>query len=135
MFISNTQSMKKILFIICMFIFPLILFSQKQVHQTRWKGQVLEPQAIDIVLNFRNDSLVATSADGRELGVMFFLQYGDTLMIRKLSEQGPCNNETEGVYRVELTENGDKLTLYIITDRCRDRARSITSTVYSRMRD
>ena len=113
----------------------LTTFAQTSISNTKWKGHLEEPQSLDIVLDFRNDSLIATSAAGMELGIMFFSQSKDTLKLRKLKDQGPCGYDVEGFYRIEWSGDGDKLVLHIIDDYCKARARSITSTVYHRVKN
>ena len=116
----------KIVFIIALIFFGQDLFAQNSISNTKWKGHIVNPQALDIILEFRYDSLIVTSAEGLELGVMFFSQTKDTLKIRKLSSQGPCNNTTEGIYILTID---DKLVLYPISDNCKQRAVSISAPV------
>lgn len=98
------------------------------LKNTKWQGRIEKPQSMDIILEFRKDSLVAT-ADGSELEVMFFSQSKDTLRLRKLNGQSPCDDTAEGLYRLEWANNGEKLMLHIIGDDCYARAVSITSAV------
>lgn len=107
----------------------LYAFAQTPISNTKWKGHIEIPQALDIVLEFKNDSLIATSAEGMELEVMFFSQAKDTLRLRKLNGQSPCDYTVEGIYHLEWADSGDKLLLHIINDDCIDRAKSITSGV------
>ena len=123
----------KIVFIIALIFFGQDLFAQNSISNTKWKGHIEVPQALDIILEFRYDSLFVTSAEGLELGVMFFSQTKDTLKIRKLSSQGPCNTTTEGIYILTID---DKLVLYPISDNCKQRAVSISAPVaYFRVKD
>ena len=120
----------KLLFIVALLQFiALYSFAQPSISKTKWKGHIEIPQALDIILEFKNDSLIATTAEGLELEIMFFSQAKDTLRLRKLNGQSPCDYTTEGIYRLETVEAGDKLLLHMIKDDCTDRARSITSTV------
>lgn len=126
----------KILLVVVLLLTASNLFSQSSISKTKWKGHIEMPQALDIILEFRNDSLIATSAEGLELEVMFFSQAKDTLRLRKLNGQSPCDYTTEGIYRLEMVEAGDKLLLHMIKDDCTERAKSITSTVaYFRVKD
>ena len=127
--------MKKILIVGCSIIFPMITFSQNQISNTKWKGHIENPQALDIILEFRNDSLIATSAEGMELEIMFFSQSKDTLRLRKLNGQSPCDYRTEGIYILNFTNSGDNVIFYPITDHCKARATSISPVVYSRVKD
>lgn len=114
----------------------LYAFAQTPISNTKWKGHIESPQALDIILEFKNDSLIATSAEGMELEVMSFSQTKDTLKLRKLNGQSPCDYTTDGFYHLEWVENGDKLLLHLVKDDCTDRAKSITSAVaYFRIRN
>jgi len=126
----------KILNIVILQFIAMNLFAQNSISNTKWKGHIEIPQALDIIFEFKNDSLIVTSAEGRELGAMFFAQTKDTLKIRKISSQGPCNNTTEGIYILKWTDSDDKLLLYPISDNCKQRAVSISAPVaYSRVKD
>ncbi|HJS54576.1 MAG TPA: hypothetical protein VJ765_08540 [Chitinophagaceae bacterium] len=71
-------------------------FGQSGVRPTlkdsKWKGHIEAPQSMDIILDFRNDTLVVTSTDMTELETMFFSQKGDTVNLRKLIGTSPCND-------------------------------------------
>jgi len=117
-------------------LFTLAAHSQNSVSNTKWKGQIQVPQTLDIVLEFRNDTLIASSAEGMELESMFFSQSKDTLKLRKLNGQSPCDYITEGLYRLEWADNGGKVILHMIKDDCDARAGSITSAAaYLRVKD
>lgn len=113
----------------------LSVFAQTPISNTKWKGHIEFPQALDIVLEFKNDSLITTSAEGMELEVMFFSQAKDTLKLRKLKGQSPCDYTTEGIYILNFTNSGDTVIFYPITDHCKARATSISPVVYSRVKD
>ena len=128
--------MKKIMLVGCSVILSMTTFSQHQIRNTKWKGHIEVPQSLDIVLDFRNDSLIATSAEGMELEIMFFSQSKDTLQLRKLNGQSPCDHVTEGFYLLVWVATGDKLVLQMIKDDCKARSSSITSGVgYFRVKD
>ena len=90
--------MKVLLTVALVQFLSLNTFAQTQISNTKWKGQMTSPQALDIILEFKNDSLIATSAEGMELEVMFFSQAKDTLKLRKLNGTSPCDLTTEGIY-------------------------------------
>ena len=125
----------KILIIVTLQFIAIDLFAQNSISNTKWKGHIENPQALDIVLEFKNDSLIATSAEGMELEVMFFSQTKDTLKLRKLNGQSPCDITTEGIYILNFTNSGDTVIFYPITDHCKARATSISPVVYSRVKD
>jgi cell wall-associated protease len=125
----------KILIIVAFHFITISLFAQSSISRTKW-GHIDNPQALDIILEFRNDSVVATSAEGLELEVMYFSQAKDTLKLRKLNGQSPCDYPTEGFYHLKWAGDGDKLLLHTIRNDCTVRSKSITSCVaFFRVKD
>lgn len=125
----------KIVFIMVLNFIGINLFAQNIISNTKWKGHIVNPQALDIVLEFRNDSVIVTSAEGMELEIMSFSQTKDTLKVRKLNGQSPCDYTTEGIYILNFSDSGDTVIFYPITDHCKARAASISPVVYSRVKD
>jgi len=113
----------------------LYALAQTPISNTKWKGHIENPQPLDVVIEFKNDSLIVTSAEGLELEVMSFSQSKDTLKLRKLNGQSPCDFTTEGIYILNFTNSGDTVIFYPITDHCKARATSISPVVYSRVKD
>lgn len=111
-------------------------FPQTSINNTKWKGLITSPQSLEIVLEFKADSLRVTSMEGTELEVMYFLLNKDTLTLKKLNGTSPCDNVTEGAYLLRWIENGDKFQMLTIKDDCRARSNSITSEfAYARVKD
>ena len=126
----------RILIIVTLQFIAIDLFAQNSISNTKWKGHIEKPQPLDIVFEFKNDSLIVTSAEGLELEVMSFSQSKDTLKLKKLNGQSPCDYTVEGFYHLEWADSGDKLLLHMIKDDCVARAKSITSGVgYFRVKD
>jgi hypothetical protein len=125
----------KILLVVVLLLTGWNLFSQSSVSNTKWKGHIENPQPLDVVIEFKNDSLIVTSAEGLELEVMSFSQSKDTLKLRKLNGQSPCDFTTEGIYILNFTNSGDTVIFYPITDHCKARAMSISPVVYSRVKE
>ena len=125
----------KILLVVVLLLTGWNLFSQSSVSNTNWKGHIENPQPLDVVIEFKNDSLIVTSAEGVELEVMSFSQSKDTLKLRKLNGQSPCDFTTEGIYILNFTNSGDTVIFYPITDHCKARAMSISPVVYSRVKE
>jgi len=103
--------------------------SKPTLSNSSWKGHIEIPQAMDILLEFRNDTVIVTADGIGELETMFFSQNRDTVKFRKLNGTSPCNDVAIGRYLVEWQENGDKIILHNIADDCTERANAITSAV------
>jgi len=107
--------------------FTFYASAQTSIKNTKWKGQIEVPQSLEIIFEFRNDTLIASTPDGTELEQMSFSQINDTLRLKKLSGS-PCDNVSEGSYRLEWLDSGYRFLFHSIRDDCTDRGRSIASS-------
>lgn len=107
---------------------------QKSLSNTTWKGIFLIPQAVDVMLDFKKDTLYITAGTSEEVGTIFFTQQKDTLMIKKISGPSPCTEQTQGKYRIEWFDNGDKFRLHGISDECEGRIEVFTINQFERVR-
>ena len=96
----------------------LYAFAQNSISDTKWLVHTEMPQPKDLVLNFKKDTLGILAEPGNEIGSATFLQRNDSLFIRKVSGRSPCPNGSEGWYKIEWLENGDKFFLHILTEDC-----------------
>jgi hypothetical protein len=112
--------MKKCLFISLAQISVLMAVSQISISNTKWLVHTEMPQPRDLVLDFKKDTL-RIFEQGRETSSAAFLQHNDSLLIRKLSGNSPCPVGSEGWYRIEWLENGEKFLLHILNEDCRYR--------------
>jgi len=110
------------------------IFSQS-IPDTKWKGILLMPNALDVTFNFKKDTLFITNETGQEVGTIFFTQQKDTLTIRKISGPSPCPEQTQGWYRIEWLENGNKFRLHGINDECEGRMGVFTLNAFERIRE
>ena len=81
---------------------------------------------MDIILDFKNDTVIVTSADMTELETMLFWQNGDTVKLKKFSGTCPCDDIATRSYHLEWPENGDKIIIHNMADACLERATAIT---------
>lgn len=126
--------MKCGLFLIIMILFSENLTSQT-ISNTKWKATLLIPHAVDVSFNFTKDTLYMTTETGGEVGINFFTQKNDTLLIRKIAGSSPCPEQAQGIYRIEWLENGNKFRLYGITDECEGRIGVFTVNPFERTHD
>jgi hypothetical protein len=122
--------MKKIFFLMIVFLFSLAGSSQTSLVDSKWKPQTDAPR---ILLDFKKDTLSILFTSGREPEVMIFSQHHDSLQIKKVSGTGACAIGTEGWYRIEWFSNGDQLLLRNINDDCNGRAAAFTANRFERM--
>lgn len=113
--------MKKFLFIAMVQLSALVALSQISISNTKWLVHTEMPQPRDLVLDFKKDTLRILDEQGNETSSATFLQRNDSLLIRKVSGRSPCPDGSEGWYRIEWLENGDKFLLHILSEDCRYR--------------
>ena len=104
----------------------------QSIANSKWKATLLIPHAVDVNFTFKKDTLYMTTEIGGEVGTIFFIQQNDTLMIRKISGSSPCPEQSQGIYRIEWVENGNKFRLYGISDECEGRIGVFTVSVFEK---
>lgn len=98
-------------------VFFLITYSlNAQVKNTSWRGFYNVPDPVDAILAFTNDTVSLSTADGDLLEIMTFRTSSDTLFLKKVTGQSPCDMENEGSYLMNFKEN--KLFLLPVSDNC-----------------
>ena len=127
--------MKFFIFLTGLQFITYVSFGQNSLNNTIWKGVMLIPDAVDVRLNFKKDSLYLTTDTGQEIGTLIFSQRGDTLTIRKVSGRSPCPEQTIGIYKIEFLENGKKIQLHGISDECEGRIGVYTLNAFEKVSD
>ena len=122
--------MKHIFFAV-VFILATYL-SNAQLANTKWKGTlVIDDDSVNVVFDFRTDSLVVLNVDGNEPIETMSCSYTDnSFTIAKLSGQSDCD-ETPAIYTYTIAK--DKLTVNKKEDDCEDRYNVIDNTTYTRL--
>ena len=96
--------------------------SQISISNTKWMVHTEVPQSRDLILDFKKDTLRIFNEQGMETSTAIFLQRSDSILFRKLSGISPCPVGSEGWYRIEWFENGEKFFFRRINDSCTARA-------------
>ncbi|HEU5364396.1 MAG TPA: hypothetical protein VFU62_02630 [Hanamia sp.] len=110
--------MKKIL--ILLFVFVITGNAKAQYANTSWKGIYYLPDATEMVLQFKKDTLLFNYfADGSNAETMNYQMKGDTLIMTKISGISPCDG-IKGSYKLSIKD--DKLFMTLIDDSCDVRA-------------
>ena len=104
------------------------------IANSKWKGVFLIPDAVDVILDFKKDTLYLT-IEGQRLGTLIFSHRNDTLMITKISGTSPCPEQSTGLYRIEWLKKGEKFWLHGISDECEGRIGTYTTNPYERIHD
>ena len=113
--------MKKFFIIVIAQLTGLIAVSQISISNTKWLVHAEMPQPRNLVLDFKKDTLRILDEQGNETSSATFMQRNDSLFIRKVSGRSPCPDGSEGWYKIEWLENGDKFLLHILNEDCRYR--------------
>ena len=124
----------KILISAALVLVTIYSSGQNSLSNTKWKGVFLIPHAVDVMLDFKKDTLYITTGTSDEVGTIFFTQQKDTLVIKKISGPSPCTEQTQGKYRIEWFENGDTFRLHGISDECEGRIGVFTINPFERVR-
>ena len=120
--------------IVAVFII-LNLGAQNSLPNTRWKGTLLIPDAVDVLLTFKRDTLYITNESGAGIATIYFESRKDTLLIRKIAGPSPCPEQAQGLYRIEWLENGNKLRLHGVSDECEGRIGVFTVNPFEKVRE
>ena len=122
--------MKQLLF--AMLFIGATYFGNAQLANTKWKGVlVISDDSVNVIFDFKQDSLVVMSADENEpIETMSCSYTADSFTIAKLSGQSDCG-ETPAIYTYTITN--DKLTIAKKEDDCEDRYSVIDNTTYTKL--
>ncbi len=100
-----------------------------QLENTVWKGIFLVPDAHELVMNFKKDTVTLQFAFKYNLGdlsdknlleKMTYKVDKDKLTLQKVSGGSPCDNRTVGIYRFAVKD--EKLLITLVSDDCIQRS-------------
>jgi len=114
----------------------LVLFVSSAVNaqfaHTKWKGTLELDPAMDVVFDFRKDTVeVFNLADNSSLEIMQYTVKDSTLTLQKISGASDCNASGVAKYRFRLKD--DKFFLIKVDDDCDDRANVLNNTMWKRV--
>ncbi|HEX9956315.1 MAG TPA: hypothetical protein VGA96_03635 [Fibrella sp.] len=94
--------------------------AQNPLAGTAWQGQAYVPDEATIILHFKADSVSMFIAPDMILGeTMAYTVKADTLTLRKISGNSPC--DTRGIGTLQFTLKNDDMTVKSLADDCRAR--------------
>ena len=127
----------KLIFLTIVFVIFLAVqsFAQNAISNSKWKSIFLIPHAVDVILDFKKDTLYLIIEPDQRLGTLTFSHRNDTLTITKISGTSPCPEQSTGLYRIEWLEKGEKFLLHGISDECEGRIGIFTTNPYERIHD
>jgi hypothetical protein len=123
--------MKKIIF-----IFLAYFVSQSvnaQFSNKKFKGTLKLETDVEVILDFRTDTLVVYRAqDSASLETMVFTANDTLLTMKKVEGQSSCDVNTVGKYKYAL--KADEVILTLFADDCTDRSSVLDNTKWTKMR-
>jgi hypothetical protein len=123
--------MKKILF--CLFILIACSAVKAQLANQKWIGTLQLDQAVDVLLDFKKDTVDAISTgDGRVLETMLFTAKDNMLTLKKVYGQSDCGGDVIGKYKFELKD--DSISLMLVEDECFNRSSVLDKTKWNKQK-
>lgn len=105
----------------CMFTTNKATAQISALANTTWLGTAYVPTELQVKFAFGVDTLKLVMADNNlVLETMSYRLSNDTLFIKKLSGNSPCEDDQEGVYKVAVKEK--LFTIVAINDPCAERS-------------
>jgi len=91
--------------------------AQNPLAGTAWQGQAYVPDEMTIILHFKADSVSMFITPDMILGeTMAYTVKADTLTLRKISGNSPCDTQGKGTFLFTL--KNDDVTLKSLADDC-----------------
>lgn len=124
--------MKKIMSLLTFLILSAPLFAQ--LENTRWKAKLIINEPINVIFNFKKDTLlVYTLADSTMIETMNYTKDDTSFTLKKIDGQSDCDNSTPGKYRFKI--KNDSIKIKMITDDCYDRSSVIDNTTWIKWKE
>ena len=114
----------------------LVLFVSGAVNaqftHTKWKGTLELDPAMDVLFDFRKDTVeVFNLADNSSIEIMQYTIKDSTLTLQKISGASDCDASSVAKYKFRLKD--DKFFLIKIDDDCDDRGNVLNNTTWKRL--
>ena len=121
--------MKKVTFLLLLtFAF---INGKAQLQNTKWRGTITLDTEIDVVFNYKNDTLdVVSLADGSSLESMTYTSTDSVLNLKKINGQSNCDNSNMGKYKFSIKD--DVLYLELLSDICDDRSSVLSNSKWTK---
>lgn len=115
---------------ISLFAFPLV--AQVNFNNTQWKGQISSQG--EIKMDFKSDTVYIYRNGNELISTFTYTKSRDTVTIYKVGAgAGPCPTNGKGIYRIEMSENGERFYFRLIEEECYGRGMGLTSTAFERI--
>ena len=103
-----------------------------QFTHTKWKGTLELDPAMDVLFDFRKDTVeVFNLADNSSVEIMIYTVKDSTLTLQKISGASDC--DVSGVAKYKFRLKDDKFFLIRMDDDCDDRGNVLNNTTWKRL--
>ena len=126
--------MKKIILSVGLFLLASAAFHlhAQSIDNKNWKGYLAEPFNDTLTFHIKSDSSFVTTSAGEVLVQTKVKITGDILTLADYSTtQYSCPDAT-GKYKINLSKDGNSLTLTLIEDPCEGRAQALNGLKWIR---
>ena len=118
------------------FFFLLVSFASvtvnAQLKNTKWKGTIQVDDKIDVVFDYKSDTLeVSNTADGSNIETMTYAVKDSVITLKKVYGQSSCDGTSTGKYKFAI--KNDVLFLTQISDTCNDRTSALSNSKWTKI--
>jgi hypothetical protein len=110
--------MRKIIFVAIITFLSNHMFAQ--IVNTSWKGFFQVPDSMELVLQFKTDTLMVNTPDSETVEMMQYKVQNDTLSLVKITGQSDCMDNSTALCKFEI--KADTLFITTLKDDCSQRA-------------
>ena len=106
--------------ILTAFLFVLGFTASAQLTNTKWKGAISAPTEVEVVLQFKKDTLnIVIAGTDNVIESMKYSIKDDVITINKISGGSPCNNDVSATVKYIIKDKS--LILVPVNDPCEER--------------
>lgn len=107
--------------------------AQKPLAGTAWAGTVSIPEPVEVVLQFKQDTVLMLDQAGRQvLETMRYIQQGNNQYTwQKLSGGSPCDTQTPGTWAYKIEK--DAITFTVVADPCLGRTQAALNKPFKKI--
>lgn len=108
------------LFFVLAALFTLGFNANAQLKNTKWKGTIAAPSDVEVILQFKADTLnIVIAGTDNVIESMKYSFKDDLITINKLAGGSPCSNDQQATMNYSI--KGNQLILVPVNDPCDER--------------
>lgn len=122
--------MKEIAFVFLVFTSVTV---NAQLKNTKWKGTIQTDNKIDVIFNYKTDTLdVSNAQDGSNIETMTYAVKDSVMTLQKVYGQSNCDGVGKGKYNFGIKNN--LLYLKLLSDSCSDRSAALSNSTWMKVK-